>query len=67
MNKIFEVLGENKKYIEFYHTARAREDPATCAVSLKRHRLALLGHCESRWRLHSDLLGYSDSADAVCD
>jgi hypothetical protein len=23
MNKIFEVLGENKKYIEFYHTARA--------------------------------------------
>jgi hypothetical protein len=24
MDKIFEVLGENKKYIEFYHTARAR-------------------------------------------
>jgi hypothetical protein len=24
MNKIFEVLGKNKKYIEFYHTARAR-------------------------------------------
>ena len=24
MNRIFEVLGENKKYIEFYHTARAR-------------------------------------------
>ena len=23
MNRIFEVLGENKKYIEFYHTARA--------------------------------------------
>jgi hypothetical protein len=24
MNKIFEVLGENKKYIEFYHIALAR-------------------------------------------
>jgi hypothetical protein len=24
MNKIFEVLGKYKKYIEFYHTARAR-------------------------------------------
>ena len=24
MNGIFEVLGENKKYIEFYNTARAR-------------------------------------------
>jgi hypothetical protein len=24
MNGIFEVLGKNKKYIEFYNTARAR-------------------------------------------
>jgi hypothetical protein len=24
MNKIFQVLGKIKKYIEFYHTARAR-------------------------------------------
>ena len=24
MNRIFEVLGKNKKYIEFYRTARAR-------------------------------------------
>jgi hypothetical protein len=24
MNKIFEVLGKNKKYIEFYHAARVR-------------------------------------------
>jgi hypothetical protein len=23
MNRIFEVLGKNKEYIEFYHTARA--------------------------------------------
>ena len=28
MNGIFEVLGENKKYIEFYNTARARRPRA---------------------------------------
>jgi hypothetical protein len=28
MNGIFEVLGENKKYIEFYSTARARRPRA---------------------------------------
>jgi hypothetical protein len=28
MNGIFEVLGENKKYIEFYNTARAAAERA---------------------------------------
>ena len=28
MNGIFEVLGKNKKYIEFYNTARARRPSA---------------------------------------
>ena len=67
MNRIFEVLGENKKYIEFCHTARARppraRGPCNMARQLvKQHRTARLGHFEPRC-----LLGYQDLAHAVCD
>jgi hypothetical protein len=41
---------------------RARADHATWPVSLKRHRMALLGHFGNRCPL-----GYLDSEDAICD
>ena len=41
---------------------RARADHATWPVSLKRHRMAMLGHFENRCPL-----GYWDSVHAVCD
>ena len=37
MNGIFEVLGENKKYIEFYNTARARRPRARGPCNMARH------------------------------
>ena len=66
VNRIFEVLGEIKNISNFIipwvRPPRARADHATWPASLKRHRMALLGHFEP-----GCLLGYQDLAHAVCD
>jgi hypothetical protein len=67
MNKIFEVLGKYKKYIEFYHTARAR--PRARAKTMQHGPSA---SSDIEWRCWDTLgagvhsAGCSDLADAVC-
>ena len=69
MNMIFEVLGENKKYIEFYHTVRARppraRGPCNMARQLVRSNIEWRGWDTLDPGVHSGI--DQDLAHAVCD